>query len=712
MSFPDRNSTNFPLALKSLSAKPNKNEFLRYHQFVIQRYVMGNPGARGLLLLMKMGYGKSIIAFALTRFWKQTDPSRKCVVLLSKSLVSNFKSNAQKYLEAVGKNTPDEIDDIMGEYEFVSYNASNMFEQISRVKKSDAALELEKKLGEINKLVQQDSNFLENSVLIVDEAHNFFNSITNGSRNAIRLYDTIMKTKDVKLVFLTGTPMVNHPFELAPCFNMLAGLQPNGVPLFPEERNKFIHYFVDEEKQAIKNANRFKNRIVGLSSYYGDLYFDDKQEDFPELIGPKVENVPMSSFQYSEYDRARELERAEKTFGPPAAGKFASGTSSSSYRIKSRQISNFCMPEHALGPVRGKKSRTSFVNRLTKPDLTKNLSKYSPKMAHLMRTLKKYRGRGVIYSEFVSRDQAIIARLLELNGHEKFIDGGGWGARYGFANSDGDGDSDGDCDSDGDGDSDNDSKAVGGGRRVFASITGQVHVNDRASILEAFNQGKIDILMISKAGSEGLDLQGVRHMHILEPYWNYSRIRQIIARAVRYKSHAALPKKDRNVSVHLYLSDYPEAYNTSKKKEETTDVEMYKNSLDGDKLIDTFILPIAEASVDCHAHKAIKATRDVGKAVNCLMCIPDDQKLFSTLEIEEKVSNPCKAAKERKIKASTIRIEETGETFHYTADGPADLPLPRISIYQYDDVLKAHVKVTASHPFYSKIYRLILESRA
>ena len=51
-----------------------------------------------------------------------------------------------------------------------------------------------------------DHYILENSVLIIDEAHNLFNSITNGSKNAIKLYNqglNIAKEKNINpLVFL------------------------------------------------------------------------------------------------------------------------------------------------------------------------------------------------------------------------------------------------------------------------------------------------------------------------------------------------------------------------------------------------------------------------------------------------------------------------------------------------------------------------------
>ena len=60
--------------------------------------------------------------------------------------------------------------------------------------------------------------------------------------------------------------------------------------------------------------------------------------------------------------------------------------------------------------------------------------------------------------------------------------------------------------------------------------------------------------MISSAGSEGLDLKNIRQIHIMEPYWNEVRVKQVIGRGVRNNSHKDLPPKDRNVTVFRYFS--------------------------------------------------------------------------------------------------------------------------------------------------------------
>jgi hypothetical protein len=81
---------------------------------------------------------------------------------------------------------------------------------------------------------------------------------------------------------------------------------------------------------------------------------------------------------------------------------------------------------------------------------------------------------------------------------------------------------------------------------------------------------KIKVILISKAGSEGIDFKNIRQVHILEPWYNMNRIEQIIGRAVRNLGHKDLPFEKRNVQIFMYgtiLGD---------NKEEAADLYVYR----------------------------------------------------------------------------------------------------------------------------------------
>ena len=72
------------------------------------------------------------------------------------------------------------------------------------------------------------------------------------------------------------------------------------------------------------------------------------------------------------------------------------------------------------------------------------------------------------------------------------------------------------------------------------------------------------VFCITSAGAEGLSLKNVRAVHIMEPYWNDVRLKQVKGRAIRIGSHLELPPEQRNVSIYTYISVFGEDAQLSK----------------------------------------------------------------------------------------------------------------------------------------------------
>jgi len=71
------------------------------------------------------------------------------------------------------------------------------------------------------------------------------------------------------------------------------------------------------------------------------------------------------------------------------------------------------------------------------------------------------------------------------------------------------------------------------------------------------------VFCITSAGAEGLSLRNVRAVHIMEPYWNEVRVRQVKGRAIRIGSHLDLAPADRNVSIYTYVSVFSDEAQTN-----------------------------------------------------------------------------------------------------------------------------------------------------
>ena len=85
------------------------------------------------------------------------------------------------------------------------------------------------------------------------------------------------------------------------------------------------------------------------------------------------------------------------------------------------------------------------------------------------------------------------------------------------------------------------------------------------------NGHKIKVVLISEAGSEGLDFKAIRQIHIMDPWYNMNRSEQIIGRGVRNFSHKDLPFEQRNVEIFLHGTIL-----ISSPQEEAVDLYIYR----------------------------------------------------------------------------------------------------------------------------------------
>ena len=109
---------------------------------------------------------------------------------------------------------------------------------------------------------------------------------------------------------------------------------------------------------------------------------------------------------------------------------------------------------------------------------------------------------------------------------------------------------------------------------------------------------KVKVIIISKAGSEGLDFKNIRQIHVLEPWYNMNRIEQIIGRGVRNLSHCALPFEERNVEIYLHGTLLEKKDDTSD-TEEAADLYVYRLAEKKAKQIGKVTRILKETSVDC-----------------------------------------------------------------------------------------------------------------
>jgi hypothetical protein len=113
------------------------------------------------------------------------------------------------------------------------------------------------------------------------------------------------------------------------------------------------------------------------------------------------------------------------------------------------------------------------------------------------------------------------------------------------------------------------------------------HPDNRAGAL-------VKVVIISMAGSEGIDFKYVRQIHVIDPWYHMNRIEQIIGRGVRNLSHCALPFEERNVEIYLHATSL-----RSDPSLEAMDVYMYRFAEDKARRVGEVSRLLKENAVDC-----------------------------------------------------------------------------------------------------------------
>jgi superfamily II DNA or RNA helicase len=114
--------------------------------------------------------------------------------------------------------------------------------------------------------------------------------------------------------------------------------------------------------------------------------------------------------------------------------------------------------------------------------------------------------------------------------------------------------------------------------------------------IDNINGNRVKVVLISRAGSEGIDLKCIRQVHIMDPWYNMNRIEQIIGRAVRNSSHKDLEFEKRNVEIFMYGTILED------EEEESADLYVYRGAEYKAIQMGKVSRVLKETAVDCIIH--------------------------------------------------------------------------------------------------------------
>jgi superfamily II DNA or RNA helicase len=285
----------------------------------------------------------------------------------------------------------------------------------------------------------------KNKLMIIDEAHRLRNEDT-------KLYKALKKVEPKKRVLLTGTPIYNHPSDIAKLINLAGGkdILPERLPEFEKEYigaktifPSFAHRVLGVspgQELFVKNKDYLRKVFHKLIDYHAG-----NAEGFPE-VSKEVVNVPMHENQQRIYKALmKDLPwhlRAKVSAGLPPNRKeldklipFLSGA---------RMISN-----STLGFDENEKNVVS-------PKIEKAFNYLKDQIA----ADPEY--KGLVYSNYLQSGVEPYKKLLQQ------------------------------------------------ANIPYGEFTGDIKDSVRNQLVKDYNDNKLRALIVSSAGGEGLDLKGTR----------------------------------------------------------------------------------------------------------------------------------------------------------------------------------------------------------
>ena len=236
---------------------------LMAHQKIVRDYINLYTPYRGLLLFHGLGSGKTCTSIAIAEGMKT---SKQVIVMTPASLRMNYIEELKKcgdtiyrknqFWEFINTKTQPELINALSNVLAISVEFINKqggawlvnlkkpanFAELSSEDKASVDNQINEMINHKYKFINYNgmrSNHLralsnnytinpfDNKVIIIDEAHNFVsrivNKLTKKESLSLKLYSYLMDADNVKIVFLSGTPMINYPNELGILYNILRG---------------------------------------------------------------------------------------------------------------------------------------------------------------------------------------------------------------------------------------------------------------------------------------------------------------------------------------------------------------------------------------------------------------------------------------------------------------------------------------------------------
>uniref|UniRef100_A0A6C0C3G2 Uncharacterized protein n=1 Tax=viral metagenome TaxID=1070528 RepID=A0A6C0C3G2_9ZZZZ len=531
-----------------------------------------------------------------------------------------------------------QIDKIINQsYEFLGYTGFANYINNIIIKNLPKNSDNEKKRRNKIKAIRHE---FSNRLITIDEVHNIRN-VDGMKGTSEKFLELVTYAENMKLLLLTATPMFNDYKEIIWLTNLM-NLNDNRYPILisdvfdsdgkfkkinGEEIGKelliqkltgYVSYVKGENPFAFpyriwpqEFQNPYSLASILKNKKYPTIQINNKQITNPirllDLIYLKIGTYQQKGYDYI-LDKIKNILKKEKglqytLLDPPLQAlnmvyphenldkKSGGNISKFLYGKKGLSRLMYFKPKKKIGEIEYKSSTLKKWGPIFSP---KNLQQYSKKIHYIMTQIQQSKGIVMIYSQFIDGGCVPLALALEEIGITRYGEKSNlfkkertqaidaltmsskqpvnYPAKYIMITGD---------------------KILSGPR---TSVSNKIEL-DACTNIDNVNGEQVKVVIISKAGSEGLDFANIRQIHILEPWYNLNRTDQIIGRAVRNKSHCRLPYKERNVQIYLYGTELEDP------TKEAADMYLYRFAEKKGIQIGNVSRLLKENAIDCLLNK-------------------------------------------------------------------------------------------------------------
>ena len=485
----------------------------------------------------------------------------------------------------------------MGYTEFSNYVTKKMAIKDTKITSAQKKLLQKKKLQKI----------FNQRLIVIDEVQNI--RISNDNKNktvAINLTKVVSICDGIRLLLLSATPMYNSYTEIVWLLNLMNLNDKRSELNIKEVFDKDGNFQVDEDGYEV-GKDKFIQKARGYISFVrGENPYLFPYRIYPVLFSPssirhiKYPTVSLNGkpiiqpIQYIDvYVNTIETYQEKRYNSIIGMIEKIEDMDGFGYTVLAKPLEalNIVFPniDESLEDITGSnglrrimnyaESGESRYNYEYKSDILdhfgevfrlEHLKQYSHKIWSICNHVEKSKGIVLIYSQYLEGGLIPIALALEHLGYNLY------NSRHNLLKGN-----------------------TRSKKQTYIMITGEKYYskNNIEAIKAATNYENRDgeiikIILISKAGSEGVDFKFIRQVHILEPWYNMNRIEQIIGRAVRTCSHKDLPFKERNVQIFMYGTKLTGDI-------EAADLYVYRKAEEKSILIGKVSRVLKEVAIDC-----------------------------------------------------------------------------------------------------------------